>query len=255
MNYMEKMIPIVRSVGDEIMRHYRTNFKITAKDAWSFYTDVDIISQQMLERDLIALIPNSGCIAEELDVYRKHEFTWVIDPIDGTRNFARGMPYFGLSVALVYQAEVIAAVVYMPAIGDMISAQKDLGTWLNGVRVMIDPERYLTAGSLIIVSAGRLGIAEQSAQIKKAVGHVTHGVRLRSCGAAAVDLAYAAIGVYDAVLFENLKWWDFAAGILLVQQAGGYVSDYQKRAVTESSKTLIAGNLKICTKIVDADIL
>ncbi len=255
MNYVEKIIPIVASVGDEVMRHYRTDFKITAKDSWSFYTDIDIVSQKKLQEDLLALIPGSGCIAEELEVYNKHEFTWVIDPIDGTRNFARGMPYFGISVALMHHSEVIAAVVYMPAMHDMISAQKGLGTWLNGKRVHIDSERYISAGALIVVSAGRLGKDEQSAHIKRILGHVSMGVRFRVCGAAAVDLAYAAIGVYDAVLFENLKWWDAAAGKLLVLEAGGHVSDYQKRDVTESFKTMIAGNSKICEKILDAKIL
>lgn len=254
MNYMEKIIPIVRSVGDEVMLHYRTNFKITAKDAWSFYTDVDILSQNRLEQELLALIPGSGCIAEELNVYTKHEFTWVIDPIDGTRNFARGMPYFGISVALMHHSEVIAAVVYMPAMHDMVSAQKGLGTWINGQKVSINQDRYLSAGALIVISAGRLGRAEQSGNIKKALGHVAMGVRFRVCGAAAVDLAYAALGVYDAVLFENLKWWDAAAGMLLVFEAGGHVSDYHKHPVTESFKTLIAGNFKICEKILDAKI-
>lgn len=255
MNYVEKMIPIVKSVGDQIMRHYRTDFKITAKDAWSFYTDVDIVSQQKLQEDLLALIPASGCIAEELGVYTKHEFTWVIDPIDGTRNFARGMPYFGISVALMHNSEVIAAAVYMPAMNDMISAQKGLGTWVNGKRVIIDSERYVSAGALIVVSAARLGRTEQSAHIKKILGNVSMGVRFRVCGAAAVDLAYAAIGVYDAVLFENLKWWDVAAGKLLVLEAGGHVSDYQKKDITESFKTMIAGNSKICEKILDTKIL
>ena len=255
MNYMEKIIPIVRSVGDEVMHYYRTNFKITAKDVWSFYTEVDILSQKKLEQRLLALIPESGCIAEEFNVYTKHEFTWVIDPIDGTRNFARGMPYFGISVALMHHSEVIAGVVYMPALQDMISAQRGLGTWLNGQKVTIEQDRYLSAGALIVTSAARLGRTEQQGNIKKVLGHISMGVRFRVCGAAAVDLAYASLGVYDAVLFENLKWWDVAAGRLLVLEAGGYISDYHKQPVLESFTTLIAGNPKICEKILGAKIL
>ncbi len=254
MNYIEKMIPIIKAVGDEIMAHYRTDFTITAKNSWTYYTDVDILSQKKLETNLLALIPGSGCIAEELNVYTKQEFTWVIDPIDGTRNFARGMPYFGVSVALMHNSEVIAAVVYMPAMGDMVAAQKGFGTWLNGKKINIDPERYKVAGALIVVSARRLGQQRQSLDFKKIL-HSKMGVRFRVCGAAAVDLAYAALGAYDAVLFENLKWWDVAAGKLLVLEAGGHVSDYQKAEVTESFKTLIAGNSEICNKILDANIL
>jgi myo-inositol-1(or 4)-monophosphatase len=255
MNYREKMIPIVQAVGNEVMKHYRTMFKITQKDRWSFYSEVDLISQKMLQKHLQSLLPGSGCIAEELEIYDKKQFTWVIDPIDGTRNFVRGMPYFGISVALMQADEVIAAVVYMPAMHDMISAQKGMGTWLNGQKVVLDFNRFTTVGGLIITSAARLGKAEQSSRIKKVLASVNAGVRFRVCGAAAVDLAYAAIGAYDVVLFENLKWWDAAAGILLISEAGGHVSDYQKRAIDESFKSLIAGNPLICTQILDADIL
>ncbi|MBI2344925.1 inositol monophosphatase [Candidatus Dependentiae bacterium] len=255
MNYMEKIVPIVTLVGHEIMQHYRTDFNIIAKDSWSFYTDVDILSQKRLEKELRELIPGSGCIAEELNVYAKHEFTWVIDPIDGTRNFVRGMPYFGISVALMHYSEVIAAVVYMPAMDDLISAQKGLGTWLNGKKLLIDQQRYLSAGALIVASAARLARVEQLNTIKKTLGPVAMGIRFRACGAAAVDLAYTAIGVYDVVLFENLKWWDAAAGKLLILEAGGYVSDYDKQEITESFKTVIAGNPMICEKILNANIL
>lgn len=255
MNYMEKMIPIIQSVGDVIMQHYRTRFQITQKNAWSFYSDVDLLSQKMLQQELQALLPGSGCIAEELEVYDQKQFTWVIDPIDGTRNFVRGMPYFGISVALMQDQEVIAAVVYMPAMGDMISAQKGMGTWLNGKKVTINFDWYQEAGALIVTSAARLGATELSSRIKHVLTQGDAGVRFRVCGAAAVDLAYAAIGVYDAVLFENLKWWDGAAGILLVIETGGHVSNYQNRPIDQTLKTLIAGNPTVCLAILNAGIL
>ena len=252
---MEQIIPIAQSVGDEVMRYYRTRFKITQKDRWSFYSDVDRISQKMLQEKLQKLIPGSGIIAEELELYDKKPFTWVIDPIDGTRNFVRGMPYFGISVALMELNELVAAVVYMPAMHDMVAAQKGMGTWLNGKKIIIDPQRYHQAGALIVTAAGRLGKTELSSRIKNVLASIDAGVRFRVCGAAAVDLAYAAIGVYDAVLFENLKWWDAAAGILLVSEAGGHVSNYQNNAIDESFKTLIAGNQEICGKILVTGIL
>ncbi len=255
MNYMEKMIPIVQSVGDEVMRHYRTAFKIIQKNPWSFYSEVDLLSQKMLQEKLQSLIPGSGYIAEELDVYDKKEFTWVIDPIDGTRNFVRGMPYFGISVALMQDQEVIAGVVYMPAMHDMVSAQKGMGLWLNGQKFSPDFTRYQQEGALIVSGSIKRGKRDLSLSIKQALHHLEHGVRFRACGAAAVDLAYTAIGVYDAVLFENLQWWDAAAGILLVAEAGGHVSDYQNKLVDGSFKTLIAGNRTICTQILDGRFL
>jgi myo-inositol-1(or 4)-monophosphatase len=252
---MEKMIPIVQSVGDEVMRHYRTTLKITQKDAWSFYSDVDLISQKILQEKLQALVPGSGCIAEELEVYDKKQFTWVIDPIDGTRNFVRGMSYFGISVALMQADEIIAGVVYMPAMSDMISAQKGMGIWVNGQKFSTDFTRYQQEGAMIVSGAIKRGKRELALSIKQVLKSIEHGVRFRACGAAAVDLAYAAIGIYDVVLFENLKWWDAAAGILLITEAGGHVSDYKNRPIDESFKSLIAGNPKLCTQILDATIL
>jgi myo-inositol-1(or 4)-monophosphatase len=255
MNYMEKMIPIVQLVGDEVMRYYRTAFKIVQKNPWSFYSEVDILSQKMLQEELQSLIPGSGYIAEELEVYDKQEFTWVIDPIDGTRNFVRGMPYFGISVALMEHDEVIAGVVYMPAMHDMISAQKGMGLWVNGQKFSPDFTRYQQQGAMIVSGAIKRGKRDLSLSIKQVLKPIEPGVRFRACGAAAVDLAYAAMGVYDVVLFENLKWWDVAAGILLVTEAGGHVSDYQNKLVNGSFKTLIAGNRTICTQILDGGIL
>jgi len=252
---MEKMIPVVTSVGDEVMRHYRTDFKITQKNPGSFYSEVDLLSQKMLQEKLQEIIPGSGYIAEELEVYDKKDFTWVIDPIDGTRNFVRGMPYFGISVALLKYDEIIAAVVYMPAMSDMISAQKGMGLWVNGQRFSTDFTRYQQEGVMIVSGSIKQGKRELALGIKQVLKDLEHGIRFRACGAAAVDLAYAAIGVYDAVLFENLKWWDVAAGILLVTEAGGHVSDYQNRSIDESFKTLIAGNKAICIQILDAGIL
>lgn len=255
MNYMEKIVPIVQLVGDEVMSHYRTVLKITQKDSWSFYSDVDVISQRMLQEKLQTLLPGSGCIAEELETYDKKEFTWVIDPIDGTRNFVRGMPYFGISVALMRDDEVIASVVYMPAMHDMVAAQVGMGTWINGKRITIDFSRYQEIGVLMVMAAGRMGRNELSSQIKRSLSSIKSGARFRVCGAAAVDLAYTSLGVYDAVLFENLKWWDAAAGILLVTEAGGHVSTYKNEKVDQNFKNLIAGNPEICRRILESDIL
>ena len=255
MNYIEKIIPIVKSVGDQVMQHYRTDLKITMKDKWSFYTQADLASQQRLEKELKNLIPNSGVIAEEKNLYNKDEFTWVIDPIDGTRNFVRGLPYFGISVALMHNLEIIAGVVYMPAMGDIVTAQKGFGTLLNGKKIIVNESVYQSAGCLIVSSASSQAKIEKIVAIKKLFLNNSAGISFRSAGAAAVDLAYAAVGAYDAVLFEGLKWWDVAAGKLLIEEARGYVSDYQGNELSENFRTVIAGNKIICKKILAANII
>ena len=255
MNYQELIIPIVQVVGDEVMRHYRKPMHITQKNNGSFYTEVDLLAQQMLQEKLQILLPGSGYIAEEGEIYDKKKFTWVIDPIDGTRNFVRGMPYFGISVALLEDDELIAAVTYMPAMHDMISAQKGMGTWLNGTKVVLNFDQPNPSGLLLVTSVARIRAKEQISPIKKVLSQVSTGVRFRLAGAAAVDLAYAAVGIYDVVMFENLNWWDAAAGVLLLSESLGHVSDYKKVSINQNSDSLIGGNPFLCRQILEANLL
>lgn len=250
--FVDKITPIVQQAGNMVMSRFRKDFKIHYKTDGSFCTDADLVSEQFLKSELQALIPGSGFIAEESTQHNIQEYTWVIDPIDGTKNFARGIPYFGINVGLMHGDRVIAAVTYMPAMGDMFWAQAGHGSWLNGQRLSIQDEGYVRTGALIVISAARLRQEQNLAKIKGALTHLEHGVRFRVCGAAAVDLAYAAAGSYDVVMFEGLKWWDAAAGTLLVTEAGGYVSDYHHQKVTPAFKTLIAGNPSLCKAVLSS---
>lgn len=249
MEYVEAMRPIVQKAGHMIMSRFRKDYQINYKSDRSIQTDVDLLSEDILKTELCSLLPGSGFMAEESKVSEIQEYTWVIDPIDGTKNFARGLPYFGINVALMHSKKVIAAVTYMPAMSDWFWAELGQGCWRNGERVFIGDTGYRQAGVLAIASDFRLRQAHMLVKIKESLKHIEHGVRFRVCGAAAVDLAYVAGGSYDVVLFENLKWWDAAAGVLLVAEAGGWVSQYDQSFVTPSFRSLIAGNPGICQLI------
>lgn len=251
MEYVDIMRPIIQKAGDLVMSHFRNTLHIERKQDRSIRTDVDVLSEEILKNELCVALPGSGFIAEETKVHEIKDFTWVIDPIDGTKNFARGLPYFGISVALMHHKDVIAAVTYIPAVGDWFYSQKNCGAWRNGVRLQCGGQQWKDAGALVVVSDFRLRQCELLGKIKHQLKALEHGVRFRVCGAATIDLAYASAGMFDAVLFENLGWWDAAAGSLLVAEAGGMVCQYDGSFLTPSFKTLIAGDPQICRLIME----
>ncbi|MCX5923857.1 MAG: inositol monophosphatase [Candidatus Dependentiae bacterium] len=252
MKYIETMRPIIKKAGDFVMSHFRGSIEIHRKKDLSVVTNVDLISQEMLKHELSLALPGSGFIAEESKDHDIQEFTWVIDPIDGTKNFTRGIPYFCINVALMQGAEVIAAVTYYPAMDEWFYAQKGEGAWRNGIRLSMESRGWTQAGALVVVSDFRLRQCELLGKIKHQLKDIEHGVRFRVYGAAALDLAYCAAGSYDAVLFENLGWWDAAAGTLLITEAGGMVCQHDRSPVDRSFRSLIAGHKEICDLIVPA---
>jgi myo-inositol-1(or 4)-monophosphatase len=252
MEYVELMRPIIQKAGDLVMLHFRHNLTIQWKKDLSIQTNVDLLSEELLKRELCEALPSSGFIAEESVSQDIEPYVWVIDPIDGTKNFARGLPYFCINVALTRGDDVIAAVTYQPVLGEWFYAQKGHGAWRNGVRLSLNQQGWKTAGALVVASDYQVRHASLLRRVKDELKSLEHGVRFRVCGAAALDLAYTAAGSFDAVIFENLGWWDAAAGVLLVTEAGGTVSQYDGLPVTQSFKSLIAGDAEICQLMMPA---
>lgn len=249
MNYVAAMIIAVKKAGDLALAHFRSNMKVYQKKDGSIVTEVDLASEALLKQELGALIPGSGFFAEESGITQGNEYVWVIDPIDGTKNFERGLPYFCITIALMHHQEIIAAVTYAPLIKDLFYAQKGCGAWLNDTRLSLESRDWSRNGVLAIVSGGCIQNENRLNSIRGACKSIASGVRFRVHGAAALDLAYAAAGMVDVVMFEQAKWWDIAAGILLIQESGGLATSYNGELIKQSSGSLIAGNLAICKLI------
>ncbi len=248
MKYVTKMKPIMQQAADIVMSYFRQDVAIHRKQDRSIATEADLASETCLKQGLAELIPGSGFIAEESGNGQGNEYTWVIDPIDGTKNFSRGLPYFCINVALMKDDDLVAAVTYYPAMQEWYYAELGQGAWRNDVRLRLDQPNWQDKGALVVISDFRVRQSQLLVSIKQACKPLTH-VRFRVYGAAALDLAYTAAGTFDAVLFENLGWWDAAAGVLLVTEAGGYVAQYDGSPVNKSFKTLIAGHRELCDRI------
>lgn len=250
MNYIEIMRPVIQKAGDLVMSHFRKNMTVSYKKDLSIVTDVDLAAQQILIDGLTQALPGSGYLAEEGKISHIQEFVWVIDPIDGTKNFVKGLPYFCINVALMQGSEVIAAVTYQPVTGEWFYAQKGLGAFLNEQRLKMS-DQWRQAGALVVVADAMVRNDNFLNQVKGSLKIVEHGVRFRVNGAAALDLAYTASAMFDVVLFQNLAWWDMAAGVLLIQEAGGWVSQHDGSILDQQSKTLIAGDQYLCKMIIN----
>jgi myo-inositol-1(or 4)-monophosphatase len=204
----------------------RSELAIEEKGRQNFVTEVDKKAEQILVDGLTELLPEAGFMAEEGTSSKKGEkYHWVIDPLDGTTNFIHGVFPFAISVGLTEGQEVVAGIVYEFGLNEYFYAWKDGGAWLNGspVEVSLVPR---VKHSLIATGFPYTNFTylEQFMQSMDHFMKNSHG--LRRLGSAATDIAYVACGRYDAFYEYGLHPWDVAAGMLLVKEAGGRVSDF-----------------------------
>ncbi len=219
---------LVTSVADFIRGEVGkvTGEKIEVKSLNSLVSYVDKTAERMLVAGLSELLPGSTFLTEEETVEQTTgEFQWIIDPLDGTTNFLHQLPCFAVSVALRHREEIVLGIVYEVNRHECFSAWKDGGAWLNGQRIRTSAIIGL-ADSLVATGFPyrEFDTMHRYIAILQDLMKSTRG--LRRYGAAAVDLAYVSCGRFDSFFEYGLAAWDVAAGVLLVQEAGGKVSDF-----------------------------
>lgn len=189
---------------------------------------VDKETEKKLVEKLNQLLPDAGFITEEGTTGQAADQTalnWIIDPLDGTANFIHGLPVFSVSIGLAQGKTPIAGVVYDPNRDECFSAWQGGGAYCNGNRLTVSPA--ITLGESLIATGfpySRFEQMQRYLQILESLMQQTHG--LRRMGSAAIDLAYVACGRFEAFYEYNLNSWDMAAGVLLVREAGGLVTDF-----------------------------
>jgi len=219
------------------------NLQVSKKGPADFVSIADKKAEQTLVRELQKARPDYGFILEEGANIEGSDSsnTWIIDPLDGTTNFLHGIPHFAISIALVRDSEPYAGVVYNPASDEMFWAEKGQGAYLNGRRLRVSARTHV-GESLFATGMPFLGMKKDDDRYLQridAVSRVSAGVR--RFGAAALDLAYVAAARYDGYWEAGLQAWDIAAGIVLVREAGGFVSDLDgKRKMLESGSVVAA---------------
>lgn len=236
----------VIKAGKGLLRDFSEvdNLQVSRKGVANFVTAADIRTEKLLHRELSKARPNFGFLMEETGEIEGKDPThrWIIDPLDGTNNFIRAVPYFCISVAVEKRdangkSEIIAAVTFDPIHNELFAAEKGGGAYLNDRKLRVSARKILEDSMLVS------GNPRKSDGGGAATQHFSeHGAIVRHLGASALDLAYVAAGRIDACWHFSIQPWDIAAGILLVQEAGGLVTNLEGQSIDSYTKTIIASN-------------
>ncbi len=239
------MIAAARKAGRRLIRDFGEleNLQVSRKGPADFVTAADERTEKILVEELSIARPGYGFLLEEAGSIAGSDKThrFVIDPIDGTTNFMHGVPHFAISIGLERENVVVSALVFNPVIDEMYVAERGHGAFLNNKRLRVAARSNLAD---IIVASGApfMGKDGREEFLKEADSILAATAGIRRFGSAALDLAWVAAGRFDAFWERKLQPWDIAAGLLLVREAGGMVSDLTGREEMLKSGDILAAN-------------
>lgn len=245
--YLEAAILAAKEAGNVHKKYFNQGVQIKTKTtSFDLVTVADIEAEKAVVSVLKEYFPGHNFLAEE-NKYENtgSEYTWIIDPLDGTSNFAYGLPIFCVSIALAKNNEAITAVVYDPIRDELFSAGRNCGAFLNGGKIGVSPVEKLTEALLITGFYYDRGndMVENLEKIRQFLSYPIIG--LRRLGAAALDLSYVACGRASGYWEYKLSPWDFAAGKLIVEEAGGKVTGRHGEKIPLEKHFVLASNGKI----------
>lgn len=241
-----------RAAGTIISRGFenQSDLMTQAKGDNDYVTRIDKEAEQAIIYKIKQSYPEHSFVGEEGGIVEGNDdFKWIIDPLDGTTNFIKGIPHFAVSIALMHKGRLDQAVVFDPIRGELFTASKGAGAQLNGFRIRASNARELNQTVLATAfpfknKASMPQCLESFAKIYAEAGDV------RRCGSAALDLAYVACGRFDGYWERGLKPWDIAAGELLVREAGGLVTDFVGGNDPMHKGEIVAGSPKVVQALV-----
>lgn len=214
--------------GELLLSGFSSPFSVTSKQGrHDLVTEYDLSSQKRIIEKIASRYPNHNFLAEEEGVQGSpsDQVLWIIDPLDGTINFARGIPFFAISIAAAIGSQIVAGVVYSPMTNELFTAEKGGGAFLHGKQISVSKEKELR--STVLATGFPYDVEKNPKQcIERFSSFVRKGMPMRRLGAASLDLAYVAAGRFDGFWEVGLQPWDMAAGKLLVEEAGGKVTHY-----------------------------
>src|ERR1700757_3766199 len=242
------MIEAVRRAGRPMARDFGEvpALQVSRKGPGDFVTAADLKAEQNLFESLTKARPGYGFIGEERGKVEGTDktHTFIVDPIDGTSNFMHGMPHFAINIALEREGAIVAGVTYNPVVNELFWAERGRGAFLNDTRIRVSGRSRL---SDCLIGTGVPFIGRPGhGQFFKELHQLTQRVAgVRRLGSAALDLAWVAAGRYDGYWERNLNPWDVAAGILMVTEAGGKVTDAEGGQDMLTTGSIVAGNLDV----------
>jgi myo-inositol-1(or 4)-monophosphatase len=245
---MNIMVQAVLKAGRGLARDFGEveNLQVSLKGPGDFVSAADRRADEVLIAELKKARPGFGFLTEESGTIEGTDKThrWIIDPLDGTTNFLHGIPLFAISLGLEREGQLVAGVIYNPVLNELYVAERGSGAFLNDKRLRVAGRRRL-ADAVVTTGLPHVGRPGHEVQVDQARPVINAAAGLRITGSAAMDLAWVASGRFDGYWQQGLSPWDIAAGVVIVREAGGIVTDLDNRDGFLSSGTIVAGNESI----------
>jgi len=239
------MIAAARKAGRALKRDFGEieKLQVSMKGPANFVTAADRRAEETLYAELAKARPGYGFLGEEGGPREGADktHTWIVDPLDGTTNFLHGIPQFCISIGLEREGTIVAGVIYNPANEELYVAERGKGAFLNDQRIRVAARKRL-ADAVIACGLPHIGRGDIALGQRETAAVQDKVAGLRRFGAAALDLAWVAAGRLDGYWERDLKPWDLAAGVIMVREAGGFVSDYDGADEILAKGQIVAGN-------------
>ena len=239
-------IQTARDAGRLLAERFGRTLQIINKSELDLVTESDLASERLIIDRIKTYHPRHAILAEESgasaprDHEPKSEWRWIIDPLDGTTNYAHGYPCFCVSMGLEREGKMEVGVIYDPLRDEMFTAERGQGASLNGRRIQVSPASNLSGA--LLCTGFPYDVRERSEFARHFTNFIMNAQGVRRDGAAALDLAYVAAGRFDGFWEEGLKPWDVAAGVLIIEEAGGRVSNYAGEPFNIFTPPIVASN-------------
>ena len=246
---MNVMMAAARKAGRSLARDFGEveQLQVSVKGPGNFVSAADHRAEEIIFNELSKARPGYSFLMEERGLIEGVDKThrWIVDPLDGTTNFLHGIPHFAISIGLEREGVLVAGLVYNPATDELFAAEKGKGAFLNDRRRLRVAARKSLGDAVVVTGIPHRGRPGHPRFIEELQSVMMEVAGLRRSGSAALDLAYVAAGRYDGYWERALKPWDLAAGIVLVREAGGLVSDINGRDTALETGNILAGNSTI----------
>ncbi|MGD9477387.1 UNVERIFIED_ORG: inositol monophosphatase [Roseateles sp. XES5] len=239
------MVQAAFKAGKSLSRDFGEvqNLQVSLKGPGDYVSQADRKAEKLIREELLKARPTYSFLGEESEeiIGTDGAHRWIVDPLDGTTNFLHGIPCFAISIALERNGEIVAAVVLNPATDELFTAERGGGAFLNDRRLRVAARKNLSDAVIGcgVPHLGRGNHGKFLIELRHVMGEVAG---MRRLGAAALDLAYVAAGRFDGFWERDLSAWDMAAGILLIREAGGYVSDLDGGTAMFDTGAIVGGN-------------
>jgi len=234
---------LVKEAGKIVMTYYSKLNKEKKKGNKDFVLDADFEAEKLIINKITKIFPKDGILSEEADEIKgSSEYRWVVDPLDGTANFKARIPYFCISIGVEKKGKLIMAFVYNPLTDTFYFAEKNKGAFLNDKKIKVSSTEYLIKFLISYSTSNHKNpeVVELGANTFKEILNNCRAIRLR--GSSILDLCNLANGVFDGLVKVGASYWDFAPGCLIIEEAGGKVTDFNGKPWDNKTENLLASN-------------